>query len=113
MVFRNGFFSVFATGAGDDRSFAVIDRAGAVVATGRGKVITGVGAEVAAALDERIPALVRHYGPISVAPAVRLIRGPRLVDLTVISNAASARDAAAAECSLAFDEDVVALLTRD
>jgi N-methylhydantoinase A len=113
LAFRNEFFFVYVAGSGDDRSFAVVDRTGAVAVEGRGKVISGTGAEVAAGLDERIPALVRHYGPVAVGPAVRVIRGPRLVDLTLMSNPDSAREAALGECALAHDEEVVALLTRD
>ncbi|MDQ3955012.1 MAG: methylhydantoinase, partial [Actinomycetota bacterium] len=113
LVFGNEFFFVYVSGSGDDRSFAVVDRTGAVAFEGHGKVISGSGSEVSARLDERIPALVRHYGPVAVAPAVRVIRGPRLVDLTLMSNPDAAREAALAECALAYDEEVVALLTRD
>ena len=113
MIFGNAFFSVFAPDGSDDRSFAVIDRAGAVVHQGTGKIVSGHGSEVAAVLEERIPALVRHYGPVAVAPALRLIRGARLVDLTLLSNPEAAREAALAECALAHDEGVVAILSRD
>ena len=75
-------------------------------------MIAGIGREVAAALQERVPTLVRHYGPISVAPALRLVRGPRLVDLTLISKPDAAIDAAVAECALAHDDEVVAILSR-
>lgn len=112
-VFGNGFFSVYACGDDDERDFVVLDRHGAVARRGKGKLITGTGAEVAAALDERIPALVRHYGPIAVAPALRVIRGARLVDLTLISNPKAAREAALGECAMAHEEDVVAILSRD
>lgn len=112
LVFRSEFFSVYCAGSTDDRSFVVIDRMGGVVVSERGHVVTGLGSEVAAALEERIPVLVRHYGPLAVAPAVRLVRGSRLVDLTVISNPQEARQAALGECALANDEQVVALLTR-
>jgi hypothetical protein len=94
------------------RDFVVVDRKGAIAAEGRGRVIVGIGREVAAVLEESIPTLARHYGPIAVAPAVRLVRGPRLVDLTLISKPDAATEAVVAECSLAHDEKVVALVSR-
>ncbi len=112
LVATNDFFSIFATGTGDERSFAVVDRRGSLAVQGRGRLFVGRGREVAAALEERVPALVRHYGPVAVAPAVRLVRGPRLVDLTLISRPNAAIEAAVAECALAHEEEVVALLSR-
>lgn len=113
LVADMSFYRVFASRPGRDRHFAVIDRLGSVAAEMRGTLLTGTGAEVAGALEERIPALVRHYGPVAVAPALRLVRGARLIDLTLISNPDAAREAALAECALAHDEPVVALLSRD
>jgi hypothetical protein len=55
---------------------------------------------------------VRHYGPLAVAPALRFVRGSSFVDLTLISNPDEARQAALAECAVANDEQVVALLSR-
>lgn len=114
LVAISEFFAVFAgDGDGDgERDFAVIDRKGSIAAEGRGRVIAGLGSEVSASLQERIPALARHYGPIAVAPAVRLVRGPRLVDLTLISKPDAAIEAAVAECALAHNEEVVALVSR-
>ena len=112
LVFQSEFFSAFCTGAGENRDFVVIDRSGAVSVKGKGRVLAGQGCEVAAALEERIPALVRHFGPIAVAPAVRFVRGSRLVDLTLISSPADVRQAVLAECAVANDEQVVALLSR-
>lgn len=106
------FFTVFATGRGDRRRFAVVDRRGTVAATGEGLILTGPGADLAGLLRERVPGLVRHLGPIAVAPAIRLIRGARLVDLTVFSQPDRALEAAVAECRLADGEPVVALLSR-
>ncbi|MPZ70600.1 MAG: hypothetical protein GEU71_13890 [Actinobacteria bacterium] len=79
---------------------------------GHGQVLAGIGHEVAAAMQERVAALTRHYGPIAIAPAIRLVRGPRLVDLTLISKPDEAVEAAVAECSLAHDEELVALISR-
>jgi N-methylhydantoinase A/oxoprolinase/acetone carboxylase beta subunit len=112
-VSSNGFYSVFVGGASGDRSFAVVDRHGAVVVDGRGTILTGTGAEVAAAVEQRVHSLVRHFGPIAVAPALRIVRGARVVDLTLISTPEAALQAALAECALAHDEPVVALLSRE
>jgi N-methylhydantoinase A len=109
----NGFYSVFVDDTGGRRSFAVVDRQGAIVVEGRGRILTGTGAEVAAAVEQSVPALVRHFGPVTVAPALRIVRGARVVDLTLISSPDAALQAALAECALAHDEPVVALLSRD
>lgn len=112
-VFCNDFFAVFRAAGAEDRPFAVVDRSGTVVMHARGKVFAGSGSDVAAMLESSIPELSRYYGPIAVAPAVRIVRGARVVDLTLLSNPDAARDAALAECALASNEDVVALLTRN
>jgi hypothetical protein len=112
-VTANGFYSVFVDAPTGERAFAVVDRHGAVVLEGRGTILTGTGAEVAAAVEQRVHSLVRHFGPIAVAPALRIVRGPRVVDLTLISAPDAALQAALAECALAHDEPVVALLSRD
>jgi N-methylhydantoinase A len=111
--FSNEFFSVFSHGRGLERQFAVIDASGGVALRGVGRIVGGRGSEVAAALEERIPALIRHYGPVTVAPAVRLIRGARLIDLSLLSTSDATREAVTAECSLAHDEEVIAFLSRD
>ena len=112
LVFQSEFFSVFCAGPGEEQDFVVIDRSGAISVKGRGRALAGIGSEVAAALEERIPALARTYGPMSVAPAVRFVRGSRLVDLTLISAPGEACQAVLAECALANDEQIVALLSR-
>lgn len=112
-VASNGFYSVYVDGASGERDFAVVDSHGAVVVDGRGTILTGTGAEVAAAVEQRVHSLVRHFGPIAVAPALRIVRGARVVDLTLISAPDAALQAALAECALAHDEPVVALLSRD
>jgi N-methylhydantoinase A/oxoprolinase/acetone carboxylase beta subunit len=112
-VATNGFYSVFVDGTTGERAFAVVDRRGAVVVEGRGTILTGTGAEVAAAVEQRVHSLVRHFGPIAVAPALRIVRGARVIDLTLISAPDAALQAALAECALAHDEPVVALLSRD
>lgn len=109
----NGYYSVFVDGTAGTRAFAVVDRQGAIVVEGRGTILTGTGAEVAAAVEQSVPALVRHFGPVTVAPALRIVRGARVIDLTLISSPEAALQAALAECALAHDETVVALLSRD
>lgn len=109
LVARTPFYGVFAGGQG---SFVVIDRHASVAATGRGVVLDGTGDELAADLQQRLPRLTRHLGPISVAPAVRLVRGARLIDLTVVSALDRLLEAAVGECRLAGREHVVALISN-
>ena len=111
-VAKTSVYSVYASDS-SPRRFVVIDRAGSVVVDARGTVLTGKGTEVAAALEERVPNLTRHFGPLRVAPAIRVIRGPRLIDLTLISRPDEAVQAAVTECSLADEDLVIALLSRD
>ncbi len=106
-------YSVYANERSSRRRFIVVDRAGSVVADVRGTALTGTGLEVAAALEERVPAQTRYFGPLKVAPAVRVIRGSRLIDLTLISRPDEALQAAVTECSLADEGPVIALLSRD
>ena len=107
-VAENPFYSVFTK----EEAFVVLDRRGSVAAHGKGVVLTGSGSEVAAGLQERLPTFVRHFGPIAVAPAMRVLRGPRLVDLSLLSSPDAATEAALAECSMGYDEDVVAFISR-
>lgn len=96
----------------EERAFTLVDRRGGVAAFGRGLVLVGSGTDVAGELRERLPRLVRHIGPVRVAPAVRLVRGPRLIDLSTFSKTEEVLDAALAECALAADTEVVALVGR-
>lgn len=109
----NGFYTVFvaADGSRSDR-FAVVDRRGGIAVEGEGVVITGSGHEVASELQERIPQMVRRFGPVGVAPAIRLVRGPRVIDLSLFSAPDRALEAAVAECRLADGEPVLALVSR-
>ncbi|HEX2240618.1 MAG TPA: hydantoinase/oxoprolinase family protein [Actinomycetota bacterium] len=113
LIGRTAFYAVYGTATGPERRFVVIDRAGSIVVEVRGHALTGTGAEVGAALEERVPTLTRHFGPLKVAPAVRVIRGARLIDLTLISRPDEALQAAVTECSLAGEASVIALLSRD
>lgn len=108
----SGHYAVFTSGEGSERQFAVIDRLGSVAASGRGTVVRGPGREVAASLEQRLPAFVRHYGPIAVAPALRILRDSRLVDLSLFSSPEAALEAARSECSLAGDGGVIVIVSR-
>jgi N-methylhydantoinase A/oxoprolinase/acetone carboxylase beta subunit len=112
MVSRSRFYSVYvAPNGGSAERFAVIDSRGSTATTGEGLVLTGSAAEVSAALSEQLPGLTRNVGPFSVAPGVRILRGARLVDLTVVSKPAEALEAALAECRHANGDPVVALIS--
>lgn len=113
LVASTSFYSVFIEGDGKARRFAVIDARGGLALEGSGTVISGTGVEVASAVSERVPSLVRHFGPLAVAPAVRVLRGSRLVDLTLFSSPDKTVEAACMQCSLAGAEPVIALLSRD
>ncbi len=92
--------------------FAVLDRRGAVVARGDGHVITGTGDEVARDLRPKLTELTRHLGPFAVAPSVRIVRGRRLIDLSLLSSPGHAVQAAMDECEIADGHQVVALVTE-
>ncbi|HXF56855.1 MAG TPA: hydantoinase/oxoprolinase family protein [Actinomycetota bacterium] len=108
LVARTPFYGVFVD---DEGRFAVVDRHASVAATGRGLVLEGPGARLAAELGGRLRDLTRHLGPIAVAPALRLVRGARLVDLTFLSAPDRLVEAAVGECRLAGQEPVVALVS--
>lgn len=107
-VAETGHYRVFSAG----RRFAVIDRAGSVVVSGEGVVVFGSGAEVVTALEKEVPRLARHFGPVAVAPALRLVLGSRVVDLALLSSPEAALAAARTHCASSNGEGVVALLTR-
>jgi N-methylhydantoinase A/oxoprolinase/acetone carboxylase beta subunit len=113
VVARSAFYSVYAApNGGATERFTVLDARGTVATAGEGLIVQGSAAEVSDALSERLPALTRHVGPFSVAPGVRILRGPRLVDLTVVSKPDEALAAALDECRMANGDPVVALITR-
>jgi N-methylhydantoinase A len=112
LVVDNGFYSVFAAAGEASRSFVIVDRFGAIAGRGRGRVLAGSGSEVEGELQHLLPSMTRHYGPISVAPEVRLLSGPRLLDLTLLSSPEAALSAARAECAGANGHRIVALLSR-
>jgi N-methylhydantoinase A/oxoprolinase/acetone carboxylase beta subunit len=108
----NGYYELYAAGDDERRRFALLDRRGSVAAQGEGVVLWGPGDEIAGMLYDRLPPMVRRFGPVGVAPAVRLIRGARLIDLSLFSSPDQALDAAVTECRLADGEPVGALLSR-
>jgi N-methylhydantoinase A len=110
---RTPFYAVYGNDSTPQKSFIVIDRKGSIVVAASGTALIGTGVEVGAALAERVPALTRHFGPLKVGPAVRVIRGARLIDLTLISRPDEALQGAVTECSLAGESTVIALLSRD
>ncbi len=112
MVARTRAFGVFATGSGEWRSYVVLDPRGGVSASGEAMLMVGSGAELADSLPTRLESMVRHLGPIAIAPAVRLVRGSRVVDLSALSSPRKALEAAVAECTLAEEETVVAIFSR-
>jgi N-methylhydantoinase A len=99
--------------ADDERHCAVVDESGGIALAATAELVTGAGYEVASALESRVPGLVRHYGPIEVAPAVRIVRGARLVDLSLLSAPDRALEAAVGECAAGGDDLVVVLISRD
>jgi hypothetical protein len=114
VVARSRFYSVYvAPNGGTADRFAVLDSRGSIATTGEGMVLSGSADEVGGALSDRLPSLTRHVGPFSVAPGVRILRGARLVDLTVVSRPAEALEAALTECRQAneTDDPVVALIS--
>jgi N-methylhydantoinase A len=105
-------YSVFGIGTNGHHRFALIDRRGSVVTTGEGLVLSGDGDLVAADLRTRMTAFTRELGGFTIPPAVRIVRAHRVVDLSLLSSAAHAEEAAVTECSLADGEPVVALVSR-
>jgi hypothetical protein len=97
---------------GDHQRFTLIDRRGTVVTTGEGIVLAGEGEHVAVELRKHLDAFTRQLGGFTIAPAVRIVRAHRVVDLSLVSSPAHAADAAVQECSLADGEPVVALVSR-
>jgi N-methylhydantoinase A len=108
-----GNYSVFASSDAKEPSFVVLDKRGAVALRGRGRILVGTGDDVMTELEALVPALTRNLGPLSIAPSLRILRGSRLIDLSLYSSNEKALDAARAECVLSADRTVVAFLMRD
>lgn len=111
LVAATGFYFVFAAGNGA-REFVVIDGRGSIAASGRGQIIQGRGDEVAAGIRETLDGCVRHMGPVTITPAVKVIRGGRLSDFSLLSSQDQLVDAVAAECGRAGGDPVVVVASR-
>lgn len=105
-------YTVFGTGPDAHRRFTLIDRRGTVVMTGEGVVLAGEGERVAGELHAHLGPLTRQLGGFTIPPAVRVVRAHRVVDLSLVSSASHAAEAAVLECSLANTEPVIALVSR-
>ncbi len=106
-------YTVFGTGPEAHRRFTLVDRRGTVVTTGEGLVLAGEGERVAGELHAHLSSLTRQLGGFTIPPAVRIVRAHRVVDLSLVSSASHAAEAAVLECSLANDEPVIALVSRN
>ena len=112
LLLDNGHYSVFVGGPSARRRVAIVDDRGSLAHVSEARVVSGPGQELESALEDLITGMARRFGPVAVAPAVRVVRGPRLVDLSLLSSLPRALDAARAECVAAGEEPVVALLSR-
>jgi len=112
LVAQDDFYAVFTAGAGTTRLFAVVDRFGTIGASGDGQVLVGPPHEIAAQVEESMPRYVRHYGPVGVAPAIRVLRGSKLVDLSLVSSPDMALAAVLDECAATRDESIVVFISR-
>jgi hypothetical protein len=111
---QNDFYTVFTSGTGDACRFAVVDRSGGVATEGRGRVLFGDADKVRDAAEVAVQELTHHIGPVSVAPAIKVLRGARLIDLTLFSSPDRLLEAVRAETSLAAaaEQQVVAFVAR-
>lgn len=112
LITNDDFYAVFAAGTGSRRPFAVVDRFGSIAASGEGQILAGPPNEIAAQVEESMPRYVRHYGPVGVAPALRVLRGSKLVDLSLVSSPDKALEAVLDECASARGEPIVIFISR-
>jgi hypothetical protein len=106
-------YSVYASPSHGAKRFVLLDRRGTIVASGEGLVLTGTGTELASSLADELATLTRHLGPFTVAPAIRIVRERRFIDLSLVSSPSHAVEAAVRECSLGDGHPVVALVSRN
>lgn len=111
LVLSGAFYTVFTSGQGRVRDFAVIDRRATIAVRGRGVVLTGPADAMAGEIRSEVTRMVRHLGPVSVAPAVTLLRGARLIDLSLFSDPNQVLEAVSAGCA-DTTEQVAAFLVR-
>jgi hypothetical protein len=112
LITSDDFYAVFAAGDARERSFAVIDRFGSIAASGEGQILSGLPNEIAAQVEESMPRYVRHFGPVGVAPALRVLRGSKLIDLSLVSSPDKALAAVLDEVASAHDEPMVVFISR-
>jgi N-methylhydantoinase A/oxoprolinase/acetone carboxylase beta subunit len=103
---------VFTLGGEDRHRFVVVDERGAIDAEGEGRVITGSGAGVVEEVRRAVDASSRHLGPIAVAPVLRVLRGARLLDLSLLSDPRQVLTAALDECAMAAEAPVAVIVSR-
>ena len=96
--------------SGDDR-FVIVDQLGPIDAEGRGQAMSGSGLAMADQLGDVIEGASRHLGPIAVAPVLRVLRGARLVDLSLLSDPRQVLAAALDECAMAGDDPVAVVIS--
>ena len=106
----NDFYSLYVGSKNGRDRYAVVDRKGSLASAGKARIEVGSGSEIVARLDDLVARGTRHLGPVAVAPGVRLLRGARLVDLTLFSEPKTVLEAGEAECALAGDEEMVAFI---
>jgi N-methylhydantoinase A len=111
LIATSGFYFVFAAGDGI-RDFVIIDSRGSIATLGRGQMFEGIGAEIGPEIREALSRAVRHLGPITITPAVKVIRGSRLSDFSLLASQEALLDAVVAECDRAGKERVIVLTSR-
>ena len=110
-LWANDFYSVYlGMGNGRGDRYAVVDRKGSLASSGKAHVEIARGAEMKERLEGLVAESTRHLGPVAVAPGVRLLRGARLVDLTLFSEPKTVLEAGAVECGLGAEEEMVAFI---
>jgi N-methylhydantoinase A len=103
---------VFVAGSEERRRFVVVDERGAIDAEGTGRVISGAGSAMADEVRRAVDVSSRHLGPIAVAPVLRVLRGARLLDLSLLSDPRQVLSAALDECAMAADDPVAVIVSR-
>jgi N-methylhydantoinase A len=111
LIAMTGPYAVFASGDGT-REFVVVDNRGSIAVAGRGLIMQGRGVELGPQIRAALVRSVRHLGPVTIAPAVKVIRGSRLTDFSMLSSQDKLIDAVVAECDRAGEDSVVVLATR-
>jgi N-methylhydantoinase A/oxoprolinase/acetone carboxylase beta subunit len=112
LVARNDFYATFAAAGDTATAFAVVDRRGSLAVKGWGEVVAGPGDEMRDRVASLIRDRTRRFGPVTIAPGVRLLRGARLIDFSMLSAPDKVLQGVVAECALAGFGDVVAFVSR-